>query len=200
MRGSVGDVGRVVGRPVMPRPAAYDRAGWAPRDLGGHTAPMTGTGDAAARARQAMVERQLRSRGVTDERVLDAMCRVPRERFVHGGRHRGRLCRRGPAHRLGPDHLPAVHRRPHDGAPPRHEGRPRPRGRHGLGLPDGDPRRARLPRDDDRAPRAIGRRGPHHAGARGLRRPGRRSDAAMAASANRMARRGTASSSRPAAR
>ena len=46
---------------------------------------MTGTGDAAARARQAMVERQLRSRGVTDERVLDAMCRVPRERFVRAG-------------------------------------------------------------------------------------------------------------------
>jgi protein-L-isoaspartate(D-aspartate) O-methyltransferase len=43
---------------------------------------MTGTGDAAARARLAMVDRQLRSRGITDERVLDAMCRVPRERFV----------------------------------------------------------------------------------------------------------------------
>ena len=29
-----------------------------------------------------MVERQLRRRGITDERVLDAMARVPRERFV----------------------------------------------------------------------------------------------------------------------
>jgi len=35
-----------------------------------------------ARARQAMVERQLRARGISDERVLDAMARVPREAFV----------------------------------------------------------------------------------------------------------------------
>jgi protein-L-isoaspartate(D-aspartate) O-methyltransferase len=33
-------------------------------------------------AREAMVERQLRRRDVTDERVLDAMGRVPRELFV----------------------------------------------------------------------------------------------------------------------
>jgi protein-L-isoaspartate(D-aspartate) O-methyltransferase len=46
---------------------------------------MTGSGDVAARAREAMVDRQLRSRGVTDERVLDAMRRVPRERFVRAG-------------------------------------------------------------------------------------------------------------------
>src|SRR4051794_22918050 len=52
------------------------------RGGGGHTAPMTGIGDASAQARQAMVDRQLRSRGVRDERVLAAMCRVPRERFV----------------------------------------------------------------------------------------------------------------------
>ncbi len=32
--------------------------------------------------REAMVERQLRERGISDERVLDAMLRVPRELFV----------------------------------------------------------------------------------------------------------------------
>jgi protein-L-isoaspartate(D-aspartate) O-methyltransferase len=36
----------------------------------------------AAAARAEMVERQLRRRGITDERVLDAMDRVPRELFV----------------------------------------------------------------------------------------------------------------------
>lgn len=34
------------------------------------------------RARRKMVERQLRRRGIDDERVLDAMATVPRERFV----------------------------------------------------------------------------------------------------------------------
>jgi protein-L-isoaspartate(D-aspartate) O-methyltransferase len=33
-------------------------------------------------ARELMVERQLRRRGITDERVLEAMARVPRELFV----------------------------------------------------------------------------------------------------------------------
>jgi protein-L-isoaspartate(D-aspartate) O-methyltransferase len=36
----------------------------------------------AATARAEMVERQLRRRGIADERVLAAMSRVPRERFV----------------------------------------------------------------------------------------------------------------------
>jgi protein-L-isoaspartate(D-aspartate) O-methyltransferase len=35
-----------------------------------------------AREREAMVERQLRRRGIGDERVLEAMAAVPRERFV----------------------------------------------------------------------------------------------------------------------
>jgi protein-L-isoaspartate(D-aspartate) O-methyltransferase len=38
--------------------------------------------DAFAGARAAMVEHQLRGRGIRDERVLGAMGRVPRERFV----------------------------------------------------------------------------------------------------------------------
>lgn len=42
---------------------------------------MISPGD-AARARADMVERQLRGRGIADDRVLAAMGRVPRERFV----------------------------------------------------------------------------------------------------------------------
>ena len=42
---------------------------------------MSSLTDAAA-ARSEMVERQLRRRGITDERVLSAMTRVPRELFV----------------------------------------------------------------------------------------------------------------------
>ena len=38
-----------------------------------------------AAARRAMVERQLRGRGIEDERVLEAMGRVPRELFVPAG-------------------------------------------------------------------------------------------------------------------
>ena len=48
---------------------------------------MTPSGDAAV-ARAEMVERQLRRRGITDERVLDAMGRVPRELFVPEGLRR----------------------------------------------------------------------------------------------------------------
>jgi len=40
------------------------------------------TGPALAEARARMVEHQLRRRGISDERVLDAMGRVPRELFL----------------------------------------------------------------------------------------------------------------------
>src|SRR3712207_3779319 len=39
-------------------------------------------GDRHLKRRLRMVERQLRRRGIEDERVLDAMAEVPRERFV----------------------------------------------------------------------------------------------------------------------
>ncbi len=42
--------------------------------------------EAAERARHEMVARQLRDRGITDERVLAAMGAVPREAFVHPDR------------------------------------------------------------------------------------------------------------------
>jgi len=41
--------------------------------------------DEFARARQRMVERQLKARGIVDERVLAALASVPRERFVDPG-------------------------------------------------------------------------------------------------------------------
>ena len=44
-----------------------------------------GEGDPSAAARARMVERQLRRRGIRDERVLAAMGRVPREAFVPAG-------------------------------------------------------------------------------------------------------------------
>jgi protein-L-isoaspartate(D-aspartate) O-methyltransferase len=46
----------------------------------GQAVPLSPSETAEARAR--MVERQLRRRGITDERVLQAMARVPRELFV----------------------------------------------------------------------------------------------------------------------
>src|SRR5215213_11943906 len=56
------------------------------------TPPPSGTTFTDARAR--MVERQLRRRGIADERVLDAMNTVPRERFVPR-RERSRAYRDG---------------------------------------------------------------------------------------------------------
>ncbi len=47
-------------------------------------AAMTGQGGDPAQARAAMVARQLRDRGIADERVLAAMAAVPRELFVPG--------------------------------------------------------------------------------------------------------------------
>lgn len=46
-----------------------------------------GTEDGATRDRQSMVDEQLRARGIRDERVLEAMAAIPRERFVDE-RHR----------------------------------------------------------------------------------------------------------------
>lgn len=47
---------------------------------------MTGPRPDRNRARDAMVERQLRSRGIRDERVLEVMGELPREAFVPGWR------------------------------------------------------------------------------------------------------------------
>lgn len=44
--------------------------------------------DAASRDRRRMVEQQLRSRGIHDQRVLEAMGSIPRERFINADRER----------------------------------------------------------------------------------------------------------------
>jgi protein-L-isoaspartate(D-aspartate) O-methyltransferase len=41
-----------------------------------------GTDEGAAHARESMVDEQLRARGIRDERVLEAMAAIPRERFI----------------------------------------------------------------------------------------------------------------------
>lgn len=41
--------------------------------------------DRSLQARKAMVERQIRARGITDQTILDAFMAVPREEFVPGG-------------------------------------------------------------------------------------------------------------------
>ena len=64
-------------------------------------------------ARARMVERQLRRRGIEDERVLAAMGEVPRERFVPADQRAARLPRRRAADRRGPDDLAALDRRLH---------------------------------------------------------------------------------------
>jgi protein-L-isoaspartate(D-aspartate) O-methyltransferase len=50
--------------------------------LGCQPAPRGAAGDPYAEARARMVRAQLRARDITDPRVLEAMGRVPRERFV----------------------------------------------------------------------------------------------------------------------
>ena len=61
--------------------------------------------------RAGMVERQLRRRGIDDERVLAAMGAVPRELFVPAAPPPPRLRRLGAADRRGADDLPALDRR-----------------------------------------------------------------------------------------
>lgn len=55
--------------------------------LGSGTSSTEG-GNAYAARRRRMVERQLRGRGIDDERVLAAMASVPRERFLSRGARR----------------------------------------------------------------------------------------------------------------
>ena len=52
------------------------------------TTSTDGDSDSAARSRERMVERQLRRRGIRDERVLAAMAEVPRERFCPAAKRR----------------------------------------------------------------------------------------------------------------
>ena len=139
---------RDLGHPGRPRPArrarrasrrrASSRRSSAPessRPVVGRspcmTPPRSETTSTDARAR--MVERQLRRRGIADERVLDGDGRRSRAScFVPPRGALARLPRRRPADRLGPDDLAAVDRR-RDGAGAR-AARRRERARGGLRL------------------------------------------------------------------
>ena len=67
--------------------------------------------------RKNMVQHQIAARGVSDERVLDAMRAVPREAFMPEELGGVRLRGHAAADRGGADDLAALHRRPHDRAP-----------------------------------------------------------------------------------
>ena len=64
-------------------------------------------------ARSRMVAEQLRARGISDPRVLDAMARVPRHLFVRPRSTARSLRGSSDRDRLRPDDLPALHRRLH---------------------------------------------------------------------------------------
>ena len=76
-----------------------------------------GSDDERESERRRMVDEQLRARDIHDARVLDAMLHVARHVFIP--RHmfipesaRAGLQRFRPAHRIRPDHFPALYRRP----------------------------------------------------------------------------------------
>ena len=102
-----------------------------------------------------MVEHQLRRRGIFDERVLDAMARVPRERLRSRGASSSRLRGQCAPDRQRPDDLAALHGRDDLLAARAHRRRARARRRHGVRLPGGRARRAGgRGRDDRTRPRA----------------------------------------------
>ena len=87
-----------------------------------------------------MVADQLRARGIRDERVLEAMAAIPRERFVPDG---PRVGARTPTRRCPIDagqtiSQPYIVARMTELLDVR-AGRPDPRDRHRLGLPGGGP-------------------------------------------------------------
>ena len=99
--------------------------------------------------------RQLRRRGIADERVLAAMGACRARLFVPPALVTARLRRRGAPDRRRPDDLAAVHRRRDVRAPRARRRRARARRRHGLGLRG---RRARRARGERRLDRAAARR------------------------------------------
>ncbi len=95
----------VSARPALPETAGptatdidagpeFDSSAWEDVSLGDSLAALAATGGARADERTAMVADQLARRGIDDPRVLAAMARVPRHRFMPLGR-------RGSAYRDG---------------------------------------------------------------------------------------------------
>ena len=106
---------------------------------------MTGPARDPEQARAAMVEHQLRDRGVTDERVLAAMGSIPREAFVPDASRRDAYSDGALPIESRPNHQPAADGRQDDRTARGRSGRPDPRDRHRFRLPGGDPRLARCP-------------------------------------------------------
>ena len=94
------------------------------------------------------------ARTITDERVLEAMRAVPRDRFVPAELAARGVGQRPAADRRRADDLPAAGRRPHVRAARAARRRADPRRRHRLGLPRRAARPARRARVERRAPRA----------------------------------------------
>jgi len=104
-----------------------------------------------------MVETQIRARGITDQRVIKAMEKIPRISCRRGAGRSG-IQRQPSPHRQPADHLPTLHRFPDvrgDGTDWKGEGA---RDRHRLRLSDRDPRRTRRAGIFDRAVRRTRRK------------------------------------------
>ena len=69
--------------------------------------------ESPAQMRARMVEEQLHSRGIRDERLLAAMAKVPREEFIASEDAANAYGDFPPADWRGPDHFPALHCRHH---------------------------------------------------------------------------------------
>ncbi len=64
--------------------------------------------------RGSMVERQLRQRGICDERLLAAMSKVPRHEFVSQQNWGRSLCRPSGCHPGAADYITTLHHCRHD--------------------------------------------------------------------------------------
>ena len=113
--------------------------------------------DPFALDRERMVGDQIERRGIRDPGVLRVMRELPRHLFVPAASQCGGVRRLPAAHRSGPDHLPALHRRVDDRAGPAGAGRDGAGDRHRLRLSDGSPRAPGAPRLQHRAPRGSSR-------------------------------------------
>ena len=117
--------------------------------------------------RARMVDRQLRRRGIRDQRVLAAMATVARERFVPARDGRPGVPRRRAGHRPRPDHLAALDRGADERAAGARRARAGARGGHRVGLRRGRAVPPVRPRGQRGAPARAVRQRRRGAGGRG---------------------------------
>ncbi len=106
-----------------------------------------------------MIRDQLEERGVTDPRVLEAMCSMPRHPFVPDALRRCRLWRPSTSHRPRTDDFAAVYRCDDDPVAGASPGRQDPRDWDRLGLSGRGPHATGAPRVHHRDRRAPCRAG-----------------------------------------